>query len=458
MKLKLSNRFFALYGFVQLLGVMSFVAPMALVGWGALSIVLLIASIVDRRQMALASDVKASVIVPRDPRLGEPASVEVTLTVLNKRWFRQSKVRLFAPPIPLLDFKTRHTDIDPRHLPKETYTRSFKAVVGDLGYVKLDHVTVTIHSPSGLYSGTIDIPIEPVEFRAAPERRKLAEQAFQELIQTQKVLYQGARRVARSRAAEQFHSIRKYQYPDPVRHIDAKKSARYNEPMTRVFESQHNHHLIIGLDTGRSMIGDVRGSRKSDYYASAALALAENAVRSRDRVSLFSFAGAMRAEIRGARSLAAFLPIFRASKEFTPVSQETNYRLVPDAVSRASGSRAIVVILTDLSKPSVQDALLEALASVCRKHLTVVVSLSDSGHDLETHVMDFKADRPEMRQVDSFKDLYSELLYSYYTREKLILFREHFSKLGGGSLAVNERDWIATVERLYDLLRSSQLA
>lgn len=458
MKLRLSNRFFALYGFVQLLGVMSFVAPAALIGWGALSIVLLIGAIVDRRQLARTGDVKASLSVPRDPRLGEPTSVAITLTVLHKRWFTQSRVRLFAPRIPLLDFKAPFVEFDPRQVPKETYTHTFHARVGDLGYVKLDRVDVMLGSPSGLYTATMSLPIEPVEFRAAPERKKLAEQAFQELIQTQKILYQGARRVSRSRAAEQFHSIRKYQYPDPMRHIDAKKSARYDEPMTRVFEAHHNHHLIIGLDTGRSMIGDVQGSRKSDYYTSAALALAENAVRSRDRVSLFSFAGSMRAEIRGARSLAAFLPLFRAAKEFTPLEQETNYRLVPDAVARASGSRAIVVILTDLSRPSVQDSLLEALASVCRKHLTVVVSLSNSDNDLETHVLEFKADRPELREIDSFKDLYSELLYSYYGKEKLHLFREHFSKLGGGSLAVNERDWMASVERLYDLLRSSQLA
>lgn len=458
MKLKLSNRFFALYGFVQLLGVMSFVAPMALVGWAALSIVLLIAAIVERRQLAKPTDVRAEITVPRDPRLGEPTAISVTLTVVDRRWFTQRSVRVHAPPIPLLEYSRDHLDLDPRTNPRETETLAFRAIVGHLGYTKLDRLELTSTSPAGLYSSTIEVPVAPVEFRAAPERRKLAEQAFQELIQTQKILYQGARRVARSRAAEQFHSIRKYQYPDPVRHIDAKKSARYDEPMTRVFEAQHNHHLIIGLDTGRSMIGDVKGSRKSDYYTSAALALAENAVRSRDRVSLFSFAGSMRAEVRSARSLAAFLPLFRASKEFVPVEQETNYRLVPDAVSRASGSRAIVVILTDLSKPSVQDALLEALAPVCRKHLTVVLSLSDSSDDLETHVLEFKADRPELRQMETFKDLYSDLLYSYYAREKLLLFRDHFSKLGGGSLAVNERDWMASVERLYDLLRSSQLA
>ena len=455
---RLTGRFFALYGFTQLLGVMSFVFPIALIGWGLLTVIVLIAAFLDRAGLANASDVEAAVELPPYPHLGDVINCKLKFTALHARWFRQSRIRLMAPDVSLLEFSEPFFNFSRSANRTEILSHEFKALVTELGYAKIESIAVTVFSPSGLFQKTMVIPTPMIEFRASPERRKLDEQAFQELIQTQKILYQGARRVSRSRAAEQFHSIRKYQYPDPLRHIDPKKSARYSEPMTRVFEAQHNHHLVIALDTGRSMVGTVNGSLKSDYFASAALALAENAIRSRDRVSLFSFAGQMRAEIRGSRSLASFLPLFRSSKEFKPLEEESNYRLLPDAVQRASGSRAIVIVLTDLSKPSVQDALLEALAPVCRKHLTVVVSLTDRDGDLDTRVMEFTQDEVKLRQLDSFKELYSELLYSYYNREKLILFRDHFARLGGASLTVNDRDWLTSVEKLYDLLRSSQLA
>ncbi|MEK7358370.1 MAG: hypothetical protein AAB250_18130, partial [Bdellovibrionota bacterium] len=192
---RLSNRFFAIYGFIQLLGVMSFVVPVALVAWATLTIVLLIAVLVDRRQLAKASDVTASVLVPRDPRLSEATAIEITFTVNDRRWFIQGPVRLLAPRIPLLEFKTPSIEIDPRHQPREKYVHTFKAKVTDLGYVKVENVEMKVSSPAGMFVLDLSIPVKPVEFRAVPERRKLAEQAFQELIQTQKILYQGARRV-----------------------------------------------------------------------------------------------------------------------------------------------------------------------------------------------------------------------------------------------------------------------
>jgi uncharacterized protein (DUF58 family) len=293
-------------------------------------------------------------------------------------------------------------------------------------------------------------PSAPVARGVAPSRTTLSEQAFSELIQTQRVLHQGARLQTRTRAQDQFHSLRKYQYPDPLRHIDQKKSARLGEPVTRTFDTLRSHHLVIALDMGRALSGTIRGSAKMDYYLSAALALAENALRARDEVSFIAFSQTTHFTIRRTRSLAAFRRLFRSENMFSPRDEESDYSTIPNQLVRMAGSRSIVVVLTDLSKPSVQEGLLQALAPVCRKHLAVVASLNDREVDVEEQVLAFKQ--------ENFNEKYPDLLYGYWLREKQSLFREHLARLGGGSIAVNDAYWMSTVERLYELLRASRLA
>src|SRR4029079_18914357 len=103
---------------------------------------------------------------------------------------------------------------------------------------------------------------------------------------------------------------REYQYPDSIRHIDARKSAKYCQLMTRTYDSLLEHHLILGLDVGRSMYGRMGPSRKLDYYLSACLALAENASQSRDRLSFFAFSQKVHLTVRRSRHMADFRPLF----------------------------------------------------------------------------------------------------------------------------------------------------
>jgi hypothetical protein len=121
------------------------------------------------------------------------------------------------------------------------------------------------------------------------------------------------------------------------------------------------------------------------------------------------------------------------------------------------------VILTDLSKPSVQASLLAALGPVCRKHLTVVVSLNDPQLDLEPQVLGFKSEiaNESLRAREiakDFKTKYADLLYSYWVHDQHQLFREKLARLGGGSIVINDSDWMSSVIRLYQLLRQSNFA
>ena len=220
----------------------------------------------------------------------------------------------------------------------------------------------------------------------------------------------------RGRAAEQFYSLRKYQFPDQIRHIDQKKTAKYGELMTRTYENFLSHHLILALDLGHSMFGTLGQSQKHDFYLAACLTLARNAIQSHDHVSFFGFSQRIHSMIRRTRSLDPFLPLYQGSAEVAPRDEEGNFDLLGPALSRVAGQRSILLIFTDASRPSVQESLLRVMPDLCQRHLTVVISLLDEAYTLERQLDAWDGGNVEMQD-------YSRFLYNYWIDDRSRVFR-----------------------------------
>jgi uncharacterized protein (DUF58 family) len=447
--LNLTGRFFAAFGFIQILGIASGSFPGLLPLYAVLLIALLLAAWADYRSLAGPGDFRMELTPPKSPRLSQAAAFQFKLDFLTARARRLRAVQIQAPLTDLFEFKGAPWRVKAagEAIPVEADTLR-------LGHARFDRARIWVTSGGGIFQRAIDLPVAPVEVRVAPESARLSEQKFSELLQSQHFFQLGARQQVRSRAPDQVYTIRRYQYPDPLRHIDHKKTARFGEPMTRTFDSLRNHHLVLVVDQGRAMAGEIRGSRKIDYYLSAALLLAENAIASRDEVSLISIAQSRMRVVRRTRNIAAFHALFRAQNDFQPRDEETNFALLPHELSRLTGSRAIVLILTDMSKLSVQESLLRTVPLLAGKHLTVVAGLNDREIDLTKNVLEFDANP----KLPEFEGRYAKLLYSYWMNEKHDLFQRKLARFGAGSLSVNDAYWMTTVERIYQLLRNSRLA
>jgi uncharacterized protein (DUF58 family) len=154
------------------------------------------------------------------------------------------------------------------------------------------------------------------------------------------------------------------------------------------------------------------------------------------------------------RSLAPFDGLFRGALTFTPREEESDFEVINRTVAQVSGHRSIVIIMTDTSRPSVQEALLESLGPLCRKHIVVVLALADKSMKLEEKILAFKPSRFGKNAVD-FDSVYSDFLYDYWANEEYRLFRNRLSRLGGAALQVTQENWMSVVDRLYHLLRNS---
>ena len=196
------------------------------------------------------------------------------------------------------------------------------------------------------------------------------------------------------------------------------------------------------------MYGSLSGSSKYDFFLAACLTLAENALVSRDHVSFVAFSQKTHYLIDKARSMKPFEPLFTGHRSLAPCEVESSYLLLNETVSRLSGRRSIILILTDPTKPSVQEALLGVLPALCRRHLVCVVGLIDENFDLDRAVMSYPAGRGTAKG-------YAGLLYAYWLQEQVNVFRRQVARLGGGVLVVSQREWLSVVSRLYRLLRTS---
>lgn len=419
--------------------------PTALAAWaGALLI-----GLWDLTTLSGIDDLRGGCQLPITPELGERTQVRFWVISSSKKVSRLPRIQIVLPVLETLAFPEAIVTLRRSYADgRVSGVVEVDAQTRRLGFEKIATLRLLARSPLGIWFRAFDVPVSESAFRVLPSRRQVSEQTFRDLAANQRLLYQGTRQILRGRAADQFHSVRKYQFPDSIRHIDQKKSAKFNELMTRIYDTFFDHHLVIALDLGRSMRGLIDGSYKSDYYLSACLSLAENAVKSRDRISFFGFSQKVHYLIRGSRNLQAFRPLFEGRPELRPRDEESDYTMLPTIVQGLAGQRSIVLLFTDLSKPSVLEALLKSLPAVSQRHLVVVVSVIDESLMLENRLRDFTD------EASTHQD-YGDLMYSYWLRDRTEVFERKVGSLGSAVLVVSEKDWLSVIGRLYGLLRSS---
>lgn len=450
----LTDRVFAYGGLASLVGLLALVlAPAIWIHLGLLG-VLAAALWVDRSTLPEPQALSVRASLPRAPELGKEVEVEFRVTAASWRAFLSAAIRLIPPRLETLELSDLSLPVRLRTMVDEQGESRIEAELRTraravrLGYEELRAVRLLVRSRWKLWSRVLEITTPPAAFRVTPSGKPISMDAFRRLLAQQRVFLQGSRALTRGQAADQFRSIRRYEFPDPIRHIDAKKTARLNRPMTRVFDSYHQHHVAIAVDLGRTALGEISGSSRSDFHLSAALALAESGIRQGDRVSFIGFSQKVRRIIPVARGMEAFFPLFRGDPELRPLEEESSYDDLLPCLNRVSGKRSILIILTDIFKPSVQQALLAALPSLCRQHLVAIASVIDRRTSLEDRILAF--DSPTLTV-----ERYNELLYSYFLDEEAKLFRARISSFGSGMILASERDWLGVMLRLSELLRSS---
>ncbi len=233
---------------------------------------------------------------------------------------------------------------------------------------------VRVRCPLGLVDRQVELPTEePV--RVYPNL--LALRKFDLLNQQGRMRELGLRRSRARGLGTEFESLREYTTGDDYRKIDWKASARRDKTIVRQYEQERNQSVLIVVDVGRHMLGEVQGVRKLDHVLDAILMLSQAASVAGDQVGLLVYSDTVR----------RFLPPRKGRSQLGMVI-EAIHDLVADPIESDDISafgylqtrwkrRSLMVIFTDYDEPQRARELVTSLGPMARKHLTLLCRIQD---------------------------------------------------------------------------------
>ncbi len=186
----------------------------------------------------------------------------------------------------------------------------------------------------------------------------------------------GVKPMRRRGDGSEFDTLRDYVAGDDPRRIDWSATARRGKLVTRVFQHERNHRVLVALDASRLMGSDVDGRTKLDHSIDAALGLCYAGLVSGDRVSMSVFDREVRGHVTARahrRDLGAFIDMLR------PVQTrrvEANYRSFVRHLAVRERQRSLVVIFSDFVEAE-SAGLVEPLTLLARRHRVLLVAVRD---------------------------------------------------------------------------------
>jgi len=176
----------------------------------------------------------------------------------------------------------------------------------------------------------------------------------------------------------EFEALTDYQPGMDSRFIDWKHSARHRKLVCKEFDTERNHQIVIGFDTGYLMREPIDGLAKLDHAINAGLLLTWISLRGGDLVGIYGFDSVIRHYLAPIRSLGSFGRIQQAVAALDYRPEETNFTLALAELNTRLRRRALVILFTDFVDTTTAELLIESLQRVANRHVVLFVTLRDS--------------------------------------------------------------------------------
>jgi uncharacterized protein (DUF58 family) len=242
------------------------------------------------------------------------------------------------------------------------------------GLFAINEMAIRTIGPMGL-AGRQGRRIQPADVKVYPpfESRKQAEM----LIERARVLEVGLRSVRGHGGGTEFEQLREYTVDDDIRRMDWAATVRTGKPIVRTFRAEQNQNVVIMLDSGRVMAGQVEGVARLEHAMDAVMALSTVATRLGDRVGLIAFDSVIRAEVAARHGVSQVPRITEAMYQLEPELVESNYRAAFTYALSRFRRRSLVVLFTELSQHAVSEMLLPSMPIITRNHMLLIASVTD---------------------------------------------------------------------------------
>ncbi len=196
-------------------------------------------------------------------------------------------------------------------------------------------------------------------------------------IDRARILEVGLRSARGRGGGTEFDQLRDYAVDDEVRRIDWAATARTGRAMVRTYRAERNQPVLLLLDHGRVMAGQVAGAPRVEHAMDALMCLTAVATRLGDRCGMVAFDDGVRSVVPARAGREQLGRVTEALYDLHPALVESDYRGAFTHALARFRRRSLIVLFTDLVEQAVGESLLPALPLLVRHHLVVVAAVRD---------------------------------------------------------------------------------
>lgn len=196
-------------------------------------------------------------------------------------------------------------------------------------------------------------------------------------LKREKAVQPGQRVIRTAGRHTDFESLRDYVPDDEFRAIDWKASARRGKLVTRQYQDEKSQNVMLLLDCGRVMGPMIQGLTRLDHAINAAMMLAHVAALKGDRVGLMAFGEDILGYMPPRQGKSQTLNLLSLTYGLENASGDSNYYRAFPYLAKKWTRRSLVAIFTELTDPESSKPLISQVSSLTKKHLCMVVVMSD---------------------------------------------------------------------------------
>ena len=201
------------------------------------------------------------------------------------------------------------------------------------------------------------------------------------------------RQVRQRGLGRDFESLREYREGDDLRDICWTATARRGSPITRQYQTERSQPVWIVLDCGRLMRSRVAanspgksmlpvaepGARvhsKLDHACTTAVALAQLALYSGDRVGLLAYGSGLQQRLLPGRGAAHMRQFIESLAQVHAESGEADHLRATATLNRLQPRRALILWVTDLAETAMRPEVIDGAVQLLRRHVLLFVAMA----------------------------------------------------------------------------------
>ena len=190
-----------------------------------------------------------------------------------------------------------------------------------------------------------------------------------------------------------FESLRDYREGDDLRDICWTASARRGSLITRQYQTERSQPVWIVLDCGRLMRsqvvaaprvdsalplppGSLRAHSKLDHACTAAVALAQLALFSGDRVGLLAYGQTIQQRLLPGRGAAHLRQMIELLAQLRAESSEADHLRATALLGRLQPRRSLILWVTDLAESAMRPEVIDGAINLLRRHVLLFVAMA----------------------------------------------------------------------------------